>query len=170
MYFFIYYCVALLPMSPVLMRSLSRSHLHTHTTTETIWLVFILLLLSFFFAVNTAASSLLSLSTCLFRTLVSQCLRVWTLIRDCECVFVRVLVCVRLFVGIFIWIFPPPPHYRVITQKNCDRARSLETTGADVPGLAHCLFDIMALILVKIFKYVYTLSTHVFVIFFPHHF
>lgn len=51
--------------------------------------------LFFFFAVNTAASSLLSLSTCLFRTLVSQCMRAWALIRIIAnvCSFVTWYVC-----------------------------------------------------------------------------
>lgn len=105
MYFFIYYCVALLPMSPVLMRSLSRSHLHTHTTTETIWLVFILLLLSFFFfAVNTAASSLLSLYVSLSHSRFTACARMnaYTRLRMCvrSCIGMCAIVCRYFYMNI----------------------------------------------------------------------
>lgn len=116
-FFFIYYCVVLLPMSPVFMCLLSRSHAHrntTHTHRRSGWF--------------------LSCCCCRFLPLIQQRRRCCRSLRvsfahSCsyftvcvlKCTYIRTYVHLRanmyMFVGIFIWIFPPPPHSQVITHK-----------------------------------------------------
>lgn len=110
-------CFYTLALSLSLYLSCIHSNVHTHTHANTQrrsgWFlswrtaVVVVLFLLPFFAVNTAASSLLSIYVSLSHpSFVRVCWSARTYVLVCRCRRMAVCVCVR----IFIWIFPPPPH------------------------------------------------------------